>query len=176
MWWPDYNIRFFKKGVVTWSDKIHIPPKTSGEGIKLEAKEEWAITHYNYNNISQYIERMNRYSTIQAKEFVGDGYKFNWSDLMQKPLGEFLSRFFANRGFEDGLHGLTLSMLQAFSFLIMYLKVWEMEKFKETDISMDEIKNITAKSSEEINYWLKYANLSKNPLKRFYQKVKNRLS
>ncbi len=176
MWWPDLNIRFFKKGSVTWSDKIHIPPKTQGEGIKLEVKEEWAIIHHNYDNLSQYIDRMNRYTTIQAKELVTDGYKFNWLDLINKPLSEFLSRYFANKGFEDGLHGLALSFLQAFSFLVMYLKVWEIEKFKETNISLDEIKNITAKSSEEINYWFKYGNLSKNPIKRFAQKVKNRLS
>ena len=50
-WWPDYNIRFFKKGKVTWSDKIHSVPLIRGKGKDLEAKEVNAIVHYHYQSI-----------------------------------------------------------------------------------------------------------------------------
>src|SRR3989344_6147563 len=33
MWWPDYHIRFFKKGSVSWNEKIHSKPETKGSGI-----------------------------------------------------------------------------------------------------------------------------------------------
>lgn len=176
MWWPDYNIRLFKKGKVTWSDKIHIPPKTEGQGLDLPAEEKYAILHHHYTSIDQFVTRLNRYSSIQAKQMVKDGYKFDWKDLIIKPLGEFLSRFFAKRGFEDGLHGLTLSLLQAFSFLVMYLKVWGMEKFEGKDLKLDELRNITKAGGKEIDYWFKYGNLPKHPIKRIIQKVRNRLS
>lgn len=175
MWWPDYNIRFFKKGKVTWQDEIHSKPKVEGEKLTFEENEEWALVHHHYDNIAQFVERMNRYSTVQAQELRKQGVKFEWADLIKKPLGEFLSRYFANRGFEDGLHGLSLSLLQSFSFLLVYLKLWEMEKFKPQEISLDEIKNISRVGSQELNYWFKYGNLSKNSFKRFFQKVKNRL-
>ena len=175
MWWPDLNIRFFKKGTVDWSNKIHRPPKTQGEGLDLEAEEKFAIVHHHYNSILQFLERMIRYSKVQAEELVEDGYKFNWKDLINKPLGEFLGRFFANRGFEDGLHGLVLSLLQAFSFFIVYLQIWEIEGFKEKSIELSEFKEISQKSGQEINYWFMNINLSKNTLKRFFQKVKNKI-
>ena len=174
MWWPDYNIRFFKKGAVKWGDKIHRPPETQGEGIKLAVDERFAITHHHYITLAQFIERMNRYTSIQAQELVAEGYKFQWQDLMKKPLGEFLGRFFANRGFEDGLHGLALSLLQAFSFLVMYLKVWEMEMFAQQEIRLEDLKKVSQSSGRELNYWFRYGNLSSNPLKRFAQKVRNR--
>jgi len=132
---PDYVIRLFKKGSIRWSEKIHSVPLTRGEGKDLEAKEINAIVHYNYNSIAQYLERLNRYSKIQAEELVASGYKFNWQDVLKKPMNEFLSRFFAGEGYKDGLHGLVLALLQAFSELIRYLKVWEKEKFVEQDIS-----------------------------------------
>lgn len=176
MWWPDYNIRFFKKGKVKWSNKIHQDPETTGFGIKLDPQENYAITHYHYESIFQFIGRLNRYTDVQASELFADGVKFEWRDLIAKPLSEFLGRYFANRGFEDGLHGLALSLLQAFSFLIVYLKLWEKEKFTEREISLSEIKEEAKKGGEEIDYWFKYGNLSKNPFKRFAQKVKNRLS
>lgn len=174
MWWPDYNIRFFRKGKIVWTDKIHIPPKVSGEGLDLPADEKWAIIHNHYDSISQFLERMIRYTKIQANELREEGYKFDWKDLIKKPLEEFLGRFFANRGFEDGLHGLALSLLQSFSFLIVYLRVWEMERFKPETLGLAELKEISKQSGNEIEYWFKHADLSKNNFKRFFQKLKNK--
>lgn len=154
-WWPDYQIRFFKKGAVLWNDAIHSKPQTKVRGLSLPVEEKWAIIHHNYQTISQFLERMNRYSTIQAGELLKNGYRFHWSDLLTKPLDEFLSRFFALRGFEDGLHGLSLSLLQAFSHLTLYLKVWEQSSFKEQDINLTELKQQKDKLSKTIDYWFK---------------------
>lgn len=176
MWWPDYNIRFFKKGAVNWTNKIHRPPKTEGQGVKLNPDERWAIIHNHYASISQFLTRMDRYTDIQAKELKAEGYEFDYKDLIRKPLGEFLGRFFANKGFQDGLHGFSLSLLQALSFLVVYLKTWEMKEFEEENVKYEEMKNVFLESGKEIDYWLKYGNLSKNPIKRIIQKAQNRLS
>lgn len=175
MWWPDYNIRLFKKGTLTWSTKIHSKPKTTGQGLILAPLDSNAIIHHHYDSVSQFITRMDRYTTIQAKELKESGYNFDWKDLITKPLGEFLSRFYANRGFEDGLHGLSLSLLQAFSHLVMYLKTWEKEDFDSKNLNFNELNHTLKESGSEISYWMKYGNLSKNKLKRVLQKIKNRL-
>lgn len=168
MWWPDYNIRFFKKGKVKWGDKIHRPPQTFGPGLDLPADEKYAIVHHNYGSISQFLQRMDRYSSIQAEELLRTGYKFDWKDLLEKPLSEFLSRFFAGEGYKDGLHGLALSLLQAFSFLIVYLKLWEKEKFLEQDIDLEKLEEQKNRYGEEIGYWVKKSARPKNFFKRFF--------
>lgn len=175
MWWPDYKPRFFKKGHVIWSDRIHRPPHTQGQGIKLPAAERWAYIHHHYDSVSQFIERLNRYTEVQAKELLRDGHEFKWPDLIQKPLSEFLGRYFANRGFEDGLHGLALSLLQTCSSLAVYLKLWEMKEFGQQELKLSDIKLETEKGVQEINYWFKYGNLSKNPLKKFLQRIGNKI-
>lgn len=175
MWWPDYNIRFFKKGSVVWNDNIHRPPNTTGEGLDLVIDEKFAITHHHYESIHQFIERMLRYTKIQAEELNREGYIFDWKDLISKPVSEFLSRFFLNRGFEDGLHGLVLSLLQSFSFLILYIRLWEINKYKTQEIELSELRNISSQIEKDMDYWFKYSNLSKNPVKRLIQKVKNKL-
>jgi len=173
MWWPDLNVRFFRKGKIEWSNKIHQPPKVFGEGLDLSADEKWAIVHYHYQSITQFLERMIRYTKVQSDELVRQGYKFDWRDLIKKPLSEFLGRFFANKGFEDGLHGLVLGLLQAFSFFVVYLRVWEQEEFKQKEIKLDEVKEISKQAGNEIDYWFRYGNLSSNPFKRLLQKAKN---
>lgn len=173
MWWPDYNSRFFKKGKVKWSDKIHRPPDVYGQGLDLTVDEKYAIVHYSYETISQFLQRMDRYTTIQAEELKKEGKIFDWKDLFEKPLNEFLSRFFANKGYKDGLHGLALSFLQAFSFLIVYLKLWESNRFKEQNIDLIELKGQINKSSEGINYWIRKTVQSGNLLERIFKRLKD---
>ena len=167
MWWPDYQVRLFKKGSVLWNEKIHGKPQTKGIGLKLQPEEQLAIVHQNYQGVSQFIERMNRYSDIQASQLQEEGYKFSWKDLLQKPLNEFLSRFFASNGYQDGLHGLALSLLQAFSFLVVYLKVWEKIKFKEQEINLSEFKAEAQINGKAIEYWFK--NVDRNFFKKIFK-------
>lgn len=176
MWWPDFNIRFFKKGLVSWKGvKIHRPPHVKGEITDLEINEENALVHHHYTTISDFIKRVDRYTSIQAEEMQKEGRKFIWQDLLKEPCNEFLSRYFAKHGFKDGLHGLALSLLQAYSQLIMILKLWELENFPEEDISIKNIKEEIKKDSKDIDYWLKQASLSSNPALRTLQKIKNKI-
>jgi (heptosyl)LPS beta-1,4-glucosyltransferase len=131
-WWPDYIIRFFQKTSLEWPSQIHSQPIPRGEGQNLEAVEENAIIHHHYTSISEYIERLNRYTDFQLKKLIDDGYVFEWKDLIKKPTNEFLSRFYDGQGYADGLHGLAVSFLQSFSELVLYLKAWEHAKFVDT--------------------------------------------
>lgn len=176
-WWPDYNIRFFKKGKVIWSDKIHSVPLTRGKRKDLEAKETNAVVHYHYQSISQYLERLNRYTDIQVKELIDSGYKFTWQDLIRKPIGEFLSRFFAGEGYKDGLHGLVLAILQAFSEGVKYLKVWERQGFKAQKLPQSDFVSEMKKSGKEVSFWLKTSLIkeAKGPGKKFLLKIRQKL-
>jgi len=153
-WWPDHNIRFFKKGAVSWSEVIHSVPETQGKGIDLAAKEELAITHFHYDSLEQYIHRMNRYTSAHAKIKIEEGCEFKWPDIIKKPMAEFLSRYFFGKGYKDGLHGLALSGLQAFSELVMYLKIWQAkEGFKAQSIPVKSVVHELYKAQKELNYW-----------------------
>lgn len=176
-WWPDHIVRFFKKGSVTWSDKIHSVPLTRGEGKDLPAKEANAIVHYHYQSISQYLQRLNRYTAIQAKELIKSGYKFTWQDLLKKPTGEFLSRFFAGEGYKDGLHGLVLALLQAFSEMVKYLKVWEKQGFKAQELPFTDFVPEMKRLGKEVTYWLTTTLIkeTKSPIKKFLLKIKHKV-
>lgn len=130
-WWPDYLKRFFRRKKVRYSDRIHIQPQIEGNGMKLEVEEQYAIIHHHFQTISQFVERLNRYTDIQAEEIKKTNYVFEGKDLVIKPANEFFSRFFAGEGYKDGLHGLGLALLQGFSELVVYLKVWEKSGFDE---------------------------------------------
>jgi len=155
-WWPDYNIRFFKKGYVTWQDAIHSVPVTEGQGVNLDAEPEYAILHHHYRTLDEYLFRLIRYTNQQSKELIEAGYQFSLSDLMSKPVGEFLSRFFAGEGYKDGLHGLTSALLQSFSMLVVYLKVWQEEGFtpQKEVLNSPSFRKLIGGKFSELKYWL----------------------
>lgn len=152
-WWPDYNIRFFKKGSVSWNEVIHAVPMTRGVGGDLEDREDLAIIHHHYDSIEQYIERMNLYTSRHAELKMREGYKFSWKDTLVRPANEFFSRYFFGEGYRDGLHGLSLSFLQAFSELVLYLKVWQGEKFTSKDIDVRDVVSLMRDEEKELHYW-----------------------
>lgn len=152
-WWPDYNIRFFRKGHVSWNELIHAVPITSGKGGDLEPKEDNALVHFHYGSVEQYVERMNRYTTALSQNKIAEGYKFFWGDLIRKPVNEFLSRYFQGEGYKDGLHGLVLAGLQAFSELILYLKVWQKNKFEDVHADIEEVVGELKEVEGDFHYW-----------------------
>ncbi|KKU10859.1 MAG: Glycosyl transferase family 2 [Candidatus Woesebacteria bacterium GW2011_GWB1_45_5] len=152
-WWPDYNIRLFKKGSVSWNEVIHAVPMTAGVGEDIEDREDFAIIHHNYDSIEQYLERMNRYTSQHAILMAKEGYRFNWKDLVAKPSNEFLSRYFFGEGYKDGIHGLILSLLQAFSELTLYLKLWQKEKFADTSPDLREVISVMRDEEKDLHYW-----------------------
>lgn len=158
-WWPDYVLRLFKKGYVSWSDEIHSVPITKGEVKELPAVTEIALIHHNYQHVNQYVDRLNKYTTIQSEELATELEKeqveVDGSYIAKKFYSEFLSRFFAQRGVNDGTHGLALSLLQGLSEATVAIKSWEKAGFSESNRAQEE-ETIAELSqfNKELAYWI----------------------
>lgn len=175
-WWPDFNIRFFKKENVSWENKIHSIPLTKGTGIDLPVDGKLAIRHRHYTSIEDYIEKMNRYTTIQARDLNKLGVEFSWKLLITKPLSEFLRRYFAERGYKDGLHGLAVCLLQSSSELVIYSKLWQKQKFIKQKLSVDQFLEQSDKSFLELKWWIYESkiNSKKSIIKKLWLRAKRK--
>lgn len=130
-WWPDRQVRFFKKDKVHWSDVIHKYPEVDGRTLNLEAKEKLAIIHQGYFSVKEFFSRQNRYSTIDAENKFKAGSKFSFTKLLWFPLREFFARYVKHLGFLDGFYGFSLVVLIMVYQLSVWTKVWELEKTKK---------------------------------------------
>jgi len=174
-WWPDYLIRFFKRGYVNWNKEIHSLPTTRGNGLTLLDSEKMAIRHNNYQSIVQFVSRALRYSSIQADELAAADYKLKTSDFVLKPIQEFNSRFFASEGYKDGIHGLVFSVLQSFAIALIYIRLWEKQGASEKIVAKDSFVSASQESVFEYSYWFtKYFRqvYSKNPIKIFFIRLR----
>jgi (heptosyl)LPS beta-1,4-glucosyltransferase len=175
-WWPDYQLRFFKKDSVIWPSRIHPIPQTKGQGFSLPATEGLAIEHYNYDNLSQYFEKALRYARSEAKKTVADKKKLTLGETFKKSLSEFISRYFAYDGYKDGAHGFILAFLQMFYYILVYIFYWEEKKYFNIDNEevFKETRIFFAGGLKESNYWLTSKKLI-NKKNRLKSKLLNRI-
>ncbi len=127
-WWPDRHIRFFKKGKVNWNNKIHSYPSVDGQILNLEAKDDLVIVHHGYKTLSEFIDRQNRYSKVEADYLSEIGVRFSWINFFWKPSREFLARFIRHAGYLDGFYGFALTLLMMIYQLQVMVKLWEKNK------------------------------------------------
>ncbi len=128
-WWPDYQVRLFKKGMVRWSEKIHQQPTIHGQVVRLPPNQELAIEHQNYPSVDSYLQRLNRYTTHQADN-LNQGFvqEVSPSSLLKSYFSEFFKRFFVFTGYKDQVVGTGLSLLQAIYEVSVQLKIWELQQ------------------------------------------------
>jgi len=153
IWWPDYQLRLFKR------EKGKFPEKHVHEMIIVEGNTEKLqnpLMHQNYSSLSQYLYKLDKiYTENEVKNFLDSGKKIIWIDALRFPADDFLKTFFAQKGYKDGLHGLVLSLLQAFYAEIVFAKIWEKQGFKEhnnKDFLQDVYKE-SKKIAHEFRYW-----------------------
>ena len=147
-WWPDYQIRFFKKNSVKWPLIIHRQPKVLGKGFEVEAKESLSLLHYNYQNLDEYLSKAKRYAKYEAKEFASENQVVSFSQTVRRSLNEFISRYFAGEGYRDGVEGFVLAFLQMFYYFLVYFYYLETKEFKSSEkINEEEFFRIGLKES-----------------------------
>lgn len=168
MWWPDYQLRLFKAGKGRFPEKhVHEYLQVDGETRKLKEP----MIHENYNSISQYLYKLDKiYTENEVENFLSSGKKIMWIDAIRFPAQDFIKTFFAQRGYKDGLHGLVLSLLQAFYMEIVFAKIWERQGFYQYNNSgfVKDIYRESKKITGELRYWLltSLINQEDNPFKR----------
>lgn len=154
IWWPDYQLRLFRRGKGRFPEKhVHELLEVNGSVEKLQN----SLVHLNYETISQYIYKMDSiYTENEVKKNLQEGKKVSWHDALEFPVNDFLKTFFAQHGYKDGIHGLALSMLQAFYAEIVFLKLWEKQGFiDETDKNFFQQVVIQLKQIQKrFEYWI----------------------
>lgn len=172
-WYPDYQRRLFRKG------KGKFPEVHVHEMVTIEGKTGYLtnhLEHLNYETISQFLVKLtNIYGPNEAQILIKRGYKFSWPDSIKMPLREFINRFFAQKGYKDGLHGLVLSLLMAFYHLIVFVKIWEKEGFRVTEEKkfLERVGSESKNISKELGFWYLTARLEET--KNLLERIKLRL-
>ncbi len=103
------------------------------EDILVEGKTgrllSGALIHHSYPTLSDYIEHMNRYSSLGAEMVVARSkVGFSVINIVLRPLFTFLYNYVFRLGFLDGREGLLLHLYHAVYVSWKYAKAWELSR------------------------------------------------
>jgi glycosyltransferase involved in cell wall biosynthesis len=128
--YPDRKLRMFRRGKGSFQDRsVHETVLIEGRTSVPSRDFEWdiALLHHSYPTLSDYIEHMNRYSSLGAEMTVADRHRdFSLIDIVVRPAATFIYNYFFRLGFLDGREGLLLHLYHAVYVSWKYAKAWEL--------------------------------------------------
>ena len=123
-WYPDYNLRLFKK------DKGLFGIREVHEAIDLDGSIghlKNPMKHYTYKTISDYLQRLDYYSTLAAKELLKENKTYRTHYIIFRPVFTFINMYMLRAGFLEGHYGFLLSILYSFYTFSKYIKLKELQ-------------------------------------------------
>ena len=124
-WYPDAKLRLFDKRHGAWVGKaLHEKVEVQGKTADLQHD----LYHYTYENISDHLDTINKYTSIaaaQKDESIGG------AGIFLRTLLVFLKKYLLKQGFRDGTRGMIVCLFSAFSVAVKYAKVWEHQQKNE---------------------------------------------
>ncbi|MBQ6449329.1 glycosyltransferase family 2 protein [bacterium] len=155
-WYPDYQLRLWRAGTIQWRVGVHSQPKVMGQTAYLPYDDKrLAIQHHNYQHVTQWWARADRYTSAAASERATTCQAKNWrpADLWQSFFDEWWRRAFRDEGLLEGSHGIVMSLLQSSYELAVAAKVWEAQGFPAGTLDDQELVALRQRFLAEAHYW-----------------------
>lgn len=126
---PDWQLRAFRRdrGRVVGRNP-HGAIRVPGRVVRIAGD----LQHYSYASLADQIERVQRYSGIEAEEMLAKGTRARLDHLVLRPPARFLRGYLLRQGFRDGVPGLAIAVVSAFHAFLKYAKLWELSRERAT--------------------------------------------
>jgi len=120
--YPDWSLRLFRRGSARWVGAVHEQLAHTGPLGCLHHP----IIHYSFSTLSDWIRKMDRCTTQEARFAAERGESASWADVTLRPLFWFLRMYVAQRAFLDGWAGLIHSICTFAHIFFRHAKLREL--------------------------------------------------
>ena len=123
--YPDYQTRLYNRRFAVWQGR-YVHESVAVDGPSGQLKNE--LQHYSFSDLRDQIQRINYYSTLSARQMFESGRRTGPVEILVHPPAAFLRNYILRRGFLDGTAGLTISLMNAWSVGVKFMKLWELQR------------------------------------------------
>ena len=123
-WYPDRKLRLFRKSKSRWQGRIHEALVLNGSHSRMVGD----ILHYTYRDMTDHINRLNKYSRMQARDIADKGKKFLYLRSLLLPPVTFMRFYIWKLGILDGFPGLVIALVSSWATAMKYLKAIEVKR------------------------------------------------
>ena len=122
-WGFDRVTRLFRRHVRFKDVEVHEEIDLPGPLPTLRAR----LDHHSFRSFAQYLRKIDLYSEYGARRAHREGRRASLEKILLRPPARFLRLYVLRLGFLEGMHGLVLSALAAFSVYLKYARLWEIK-------------------------------------------------
>ncbi|MDQ1728000.1 MAG: hypothetical protein QOD33_125 [Pyrinomonadaceae bacterium] len=126
-WYPDRQLRLFKKSLGRWEGSyIH-------EGVKLGAGARIAelkgdLLHYTVRDAAEHHRMIGeRYAPLAARKMFAQRRRTSPWQIATVGPATFIRNFILKGGFRDGLAGFSIATFAAHHAFLKYIQLWELQ-------------------------------------------------
>ncbi len=124
--YPDYQLRLYDRRHARW-DGMHVHESVNVKtGVVGYLKNE--LQHYPYKDLSEHLIRMDRYTTLAARQMFEKGKRTTRLELLLHPPVAFARNYIVKGGFRDGKPGLIISLVNWYYVMLKFAKLWELQR------------------------------------------------
>lgn len=124
-WYPDPQLRLYDRRRGRWTGGlVHESVRVEGSIGRLRNDLE----HYSYDDISDHLATIDRYTTLWARQAHGEGKRAGLLDGCVASTWAFIRNYVVRRGFLLGEAGLTVSTLNAYYTYAKMAKLRELAR------------------------------------------------
>lgn len=113
-------MRLVKKDKSRWVNDVHEECKVEGKTSHLNSP----LNHSSHSNLTEFVFKLNQYSTLRALELKKKGVKPSFSKMIFLPMLKFIHLYVLKYGFLDGLHGFVHALLMSFYTFLVKAKLY----------------------------------------------------
>jgi len=128
IWNPSYQDRFFHRAGVKYVNDIHEYPIFPQPPLQIHEP----LIHSPHFAPEKFLEKMNKYTTIEAKDRVAQGQRTNAFRLFFAFPAMFLKNYFYYGAYKDGMHGFVISLLEGVSRVVRHVKIWQFSQAQKS--------------------------------------------
>ena len=126
-WYPDPHVRLFDRSKGKWTginphDKFRLNPGRRVKRLKGD------LYHWYCSSIEEHIDKINRFSTIMAREYFRKGKKTGLFTAVAHKWWRFIRTYIFSAGFLDGYIGHAACSISAYSSFLKYAKLRKMNE------------------------------------------------
>jgi glycosyltransferase involved in cell wall biosynthesis len=123
--YPDWSARLFHRAHARWSDDpVHESVVTDAPVLRLSGD----LLHESAETLEKYLDKQNRYTSLQAESLRAAGRHANALHLLLSPLLRFFKYYVLRLGFLDGVPGLVHVAIGCMNSFNKYAKLIALER------------------------------------------------
>lgn len=123
--YPDFQLRLYDRRKARWTGR-YVHESVRADGAVAYLKQE--LQHHPYRDLSEHLIRMDRYTTLAARQMHEDGRRTSALGMLMHAKLAFLRNYILKGGFRDGSAGLVVSVVNSYYVFLKFAKLWERQR------------------------------------------------